>query len=69
MRCAPKLEEALIKGLPLFGTAVVTGSAPPIPTSADSPPASRTEVPEPRVPKPRRKVTVAQAVDAYLADA
>ncbi len=64
-----KLEEALIKGLPPFGTAVATGSAPPIPTPADPPPASRTEVPEPRVPKPRPRVTVAQAVEAYLADA
>jgi len=33
-----KLEEALIKGLPPFGTAVATGSAPPIPTPADPPP-------------------------------
>ena len=64
-----KLEEALIKGLPPFGTAVAAGSAPPIPTQADPPPASRTEVPEPRVPKPRPRVTVAQAVEAYLADA
>jgi len=64
-----KLEEALIKGLPPFGTAVATGSAPPIPTPADPPPTSRTGVPEPRVPKPRPRVTVAQAVDAYLADA
>jgi integrase/recombinase XerD len=64
-----KLEEALIKGLPPFGTAVAAGSAPPIPTPADPPPASRTEVPEPRVPKPRPRVTVAQAVEAYLADA
>lgn len=64
-----KLEEALIKGLPPFGTAVATGSAPPIPTQADPPPASRTGVPEPRVPKPRPRVTVAQAVEAYLADA
>ncbi len=64
-----KLEEALVKGLPPFGTAVATGSAPPIPTPADPPPASRTEVPEPRVPKPRPRVTVAQAVEAYLADA
>ena len=64
-----KLEEALIKGLPPFGTAVPAGSAPPIPTPADPPPTSRTEVPEPRVPKPRPRVTVAQAVEAYLADA
>ena len=33
-----KLEEALIKGLPPFGTAVAAGSAPPIPTPADPPP-------------------------------
>jgi hypothetical protein len=66
-----KLEEALIKGLPPFGTAVAAGAAPrPTPTPADpSPPASRMEVPEPRLPKPRPKVTVAQALDAYLADA
>jgi hypothetical protein len=64
-----KLEEALIKGLPPFGTAVAADSAPPIPTPADPPPTSRTEVPEPRVPKPRPRVTVAQAVEAYLADA
>ena len=64
-----KLEEALIKGLPPFGTAVAAGSAPPIPTPADPPSASRTEVPEPRIPKPRPRVTVAQAVEAYLADA
>ena len=35
-----KLEEALIKGLPPFGTAVAAGSAPPIPAPADPPPAS-----------------------------
>jgi integrase/recombinase XerD len=64
-----KLEGALIKGLPPFGTAVAADSAPPIPTPADPPPTSRTEVPEPRVPKPRPRVTVAQAVEAYLADA
>ena len=64
-----KLEEALIKGLPPFGTAVATGSAPPIPTPANPPPTSSTGVPEPRVPKPRPRVTVAQAVEAYLADA
>ena len=66
-----KLEEALIKGLPPFGTAVAAGAAPP-PTSTPAdppPPASRMEVPEPRLPKPRPRVTVAQAVDAYLADA
>jgi integrase/recombinase XerD len=65
------LEEALIKGLPPFGTAVAAGAAPP-PTSTPAdppPPASRMEVPEPRLPKPRPRVTVAQAVDAYLADA
>ena len=64
-----RLEEALIKGLPPFGTAVAASSAPPIPTPADRPPTSRTGVPEPCVPKPRPRVTVAQAVDAYLADA
>ena len=64
-----KLEEALIKGLPPFDTAVAADSAPPIPTPTDPPPTSRTEMPEPRVPKPRPRVTVAQAVEAYLADA
>jgi integrase/recombinase XerD len=64
-----KLEEALIKGLPPFGTAVAAGSTSPIPAPADPPPTSRTEVTEPRVPKPRPRVTVAQAVEAYLADA
>ncbi len=34
-----------------------------------SPPAPRTGVPEPRGPKPRPRVTVAKAVEAYLADA
>jgi hypothetical protein len=51
-----KLEEALIKGLPPFGTAVAADSAPPIPTLADPPPTSRTEVPEPRAPKLRRSL-------------
>jgi integrase len=66
-----KLEEALIKGMSPFGAAVATGSAPPpMSTPADPPPpASRTEVPEPRAPKPRPRVTVTQAVEAYLADA
>ena len=64
-----KLEEALIKGLPPFGTAAAADSATPIPTPADPPPPAQTEVPGPRVPKPRPMVTVAQAVDAYLADA
>jgi integrase/recombinase XerD len=63
-----QLEEALIQGTSPFGTAV-TGSATPIPTPADPPQASRTEVPEPRIQRPRPRVTVAQAVDAYLADA
>jgi integrase/recombinase XerD len=64
-----KVEEALIKGLPPFGLAVTAGSAPPIPTPPYPPPEPRTEAPEPRVPKLRPSVTVAQAVDAYLADA
>jgi integrase len=64
-----KLEEALIKGLPPCGTAVATDSAPPIPTPANPPPTAHTGVTEPRAPKPRPRVTVAQAVDAYLADA
>jgi integrase/recombinase XerD len=64
-----KLEEALTKGLPPFGPEVAAGSALPIPTPADPPPVSPTEAPVPRVPKPRPRVTVAQAVDAYLADA
>ena len=66
-----KLEEALVKGLPPFGTAVAADSAPPTTlTPADPlPPVSRTEVPEPRLHKPRPRVTVTQAVEAYLADA
>jgi len=64
-----KLEEALIKGLPPFGTAAAADSATPIATPADPPPAARAEDPGPRAPKPRPMVTVAQAVDAYLADA
>jgi hypothetical protein len=66
-----RLEEALVKGLPPFGLAMAYGSAPrPTHTPANPPPpASRTKVLEPRVPKPRPRVTVAQAVEAYLADA
>ena len=64
-----KLEEALIKGLPPFGTAVAAGSAPANPHSGRSPAGVPDGVPEPRVPKPRPRVTVAQAVEAYLADA
>jgi hypothetical protein len=51
-----KLEEALVKGLPPFGTALVTGSVPPIPAPADPPPTSPTEVPVPRVPNLPRPV-------------
>ena len=56
-----KLEEALIKGLPPFGLAMADGSASlPMPTPVDPPPpASWTEVPEPRLPKPRPRGTVA----------
>jgi hypothetical protein len=43
-----KLEEALIKGLPPFGAAVATGSAPPISTPANPPPTTRTGVSEQR---------------------
>ena len=64
-----KLEEALVKGLPPFGNAVASDSALPVFTPADPPPASRPEATEPRLPKPRPRVKVAQAVDAYLADA
>ena len=66
-----KLEEALVKGLPPFGTAVAANSAPPptLTPAGPLPPASRTEVSEPRLPKPRPRVTVTQAVEAYLADA
>jgi integrase len=64
-----KLEEALVKGQPPFGTAAAADSATPIPNPADPPPAARAEAPGPRAPKPRPMVTVAQAVDAYLADA
>jgi len=64
-----RLEDALVKGLPPFGSAMATGSALPIPTPTDPPTALRTEILEPRVPKPRPRVTVVQAVEAYLADA
>lgn len=69
-----QLEEALAKGLPPFGSAVIAAestvrepTAPPVAPSAS--------IEAPAVPsheirsKPRPRVTVAQAVDAYLADA
>jgi hypothetical protein len=61
-----KLEEAFVRGLPPFGFAVATGSALSHPTPADPPAAPRTEIPEPRVPKPRPRVTVEQAVAIRL---
>jgi hypothetical protein len=61
-----QLEDALLKGLPPFGTAAA-GSATPIPTPADPPPAARTEVPEPRIPKPRPRVRDTFAVEMLLA--
>jgi integrase/recombinase XerD len=69
-----QLEEALAKGLPPFGPAVATTesalqstTAPPAPlsTSTETPAAPSHEVRS----KPRPRVTVGQAVDAYLADA
>jgi integrase/recombinase XerD len=69
-----QLEEALAKGLPPFGSATATAestipetTAPPTPvtTSTETPAVPSHEI----RPKPRPRVTVAQAVDAYLADA
>lgn len=69
-----ELEEALIKGLPPFGSAVAAAeSTVHETTTPPAPPASSTETqaaPSHEIrPKPRPRVTVAQAVDAYLADA
>ena len=62
-----QLEEALAKGLPPFGPA--HGAAEPI-ARETAPPPSPPAVPSHEVrSKPRPRVTVAQAVDAYLADA
>jgi len=69
-----QLEEALAKGLPPFGSAMATAESTRSETAAPpTPPAPPTETPavpshEIR-PRPRPRVTVAQAVDAYLADA
>lgn len=69
-----QLEEALAKGQPPFGSAMATAESSRSETAAPpTPPAPPTETPavpshEIR-PKPRPRVTVAQAVDAYLADA
>jgi integrase/recombinase XerD len=69
-----QLEEALAKGLPPFGSAMATAeSTIPETTALPTPVTTSTETPA--VPshevrsKPRPRVTVAQAVDAYLADA
>lgn len=69
-----QLEEALAKGLPPFGSAMATAeSTIPETTAPPTPVTPSTETPA--VPsheirhKPRPRVTVAQAVDAYLADA
>jgi len=68
-----QLEEALAKGLPPFGSAMATAkstrseaAAPPTPPepSTETPAVPSHEI----RPKPRPDVTVAQAVDAYLAD-
>jgi len=69
-----QLEGALARGLPPFGPAVAAAesalqstAAPPAPptTSAETPAAPSHEIRS----KPRPRVTVAQAVEAYLADA
>ncbi len=68
------LEEALAKDLPPFGPAI--GAAQPAAQNLEppsAPPPSRAEIPHPlsheiRI-KPRPGVTVAPAVEAYLADA
>jgi integrase/recombinase XerD len=69
-----QLEEALAKGLPPFGPAVAaaasalqsTTAPPALPTtSTETPAAPSHEIRS----KPRPRVTVAQAVEAYLADA
>jgi integrase/recombinase XerD len=69
-----KLEEALAKGLPPFGAAMAgiepsmreTESSLPAPTVPPEAPATLSH--EIRL-KPRPRVTVAQAIEAYLADA
>jgi integrase len=69
-----QLEEALAKGIPPFGSAVasveptVTESTAPLPPPTISAEVSSTPAHEIRS-KPRPRVTVAQAVEAYLADA
>jgi integrase len=69
-----QLEEALAKGIPPFGSAVasveptVTESTAPPPPPTISAEVSSTPAHEIRS-KPRPRVTVAQAVEAYLADA
>jgi len=69
-----QLEEALAKGLPPFGPAVVAGEEPTVPETTP-PPVPSVAPPETQVssheirPKARPRVTVAQAVEAYLADA
>ncbi|MFP5236060.1 MAG: tyrosine-type recombinase/integrase [Acidobacteriota bacterium] len=69
-----QLEEALAKGLPPFGTAVAEAE-PTVHDTPAPPVAPSASIETPAVPsheirsKPRPRVTVAQAVDAYLADA
>lgn len=69
-----QLEEALAKGLPPFGSAIAEVEStlrettpPPVPATAsnETPAAPSHEI----RPKPRPRVTVSQAVEAYLADA
>ena len=70
-----QLEEALAKGLPPFGSATAATAESTIPETTAPPTSVTTSTETPAVPsheirpKPRPRVTVAQAVDAYLADA
>jgi len=69
-----QLEEDLAKGLPPFGIAVADADSTPRETQAPpAPPTTSTKIPAVSFdeirPKPRPRVTVAQAVEAYLADA
>ena len=69
--CRLKLEEALAKGLPPFGPAssshhsIGVSPVPSLPPASQAPVPSSTEVRT----APRPRVTVANAVDAYLSDA
>ncbi len=68
-----QVEEALAKGLPPFGPAQATPDSTvreTLPPGPPAVPAERPAAPSHEIrPKPRPRVTVAQAVEAYLADA